>query len=67
MIVLVLLSGQLVTSSKTAVPTVAEQAAAMQLGNAAKNLQTALAELRSAAGKAQASINFMAWQLHFSN
>ncbi|XP_014674038.1 PREDICTED: talin-2-like [Priapulus caudatus] len=46
-------AGQLVVSSKTAVPTVGDQAAAMQLSTAAKNLQVALAELRSAAGKAQ--------------
>uniref|UniRef100_A0A3B3E1L0 Talin 2b n=1 Tax=Oryzias melastigma TaxID=30732 RepID=A0A3B3E1L0_ORYME len=38
--------------SKSAVPTVADQAAAMQLGQCAKNLATCLAELRTATQKA---------------
>uniref|UniRef100_A0A673IBF7 Talin-2 n=1 Tax=Sinocyclocheilus rhinocerous TaxID=307959 RepID=A0A673IBF7_9TELE len=45
-------SGKMVTSSKAAVPTVTDQAAAMQLGQCAKNLATCLAELRTAAQKA---------------
>ncbi|XP_026094992.1 talin-2-like isoform X3 [Carassius auratus] len=43
---------KMVTSSKAAVPTVTDQAAAMQLGQCAKNLATCLAELRTAAQKA---------------
>ncbi|KAA0724275.1 Talin-2 [Triplophysa tibetana] len=43
---------KMVTSAKSAVPTVADQAAAMQLGQCAKNLATCLAELRTAAQKA---------------
>ncbi|XP_056137182.1 talin-2 [Lampris incognitus] len=43
---------KMVTSAKSAVPTVTEQAAAMQLGQCAKNLATCLAELRTAAQKA---------------
>lgn len=38
-------------SAKSAVPTVADQAAAMQLGQCAKNLATCLAELRTATQK----------------
>lgn len=41
----------MVASAKSAVPTVAEQAAAMQLGQCAKNLATSLAELRTATQK----------------
>ncbi len=41
----------MVTSAKAAVPTVTDQAAAMQLGQCAKNLATCLAELRTAAQK----------------
>lgn len=41
----------MVTSAKAAVPTVADQAAAMQLGQCAKNLATCLAELRTATQK----------------
>uniref|UniRef100_A0A8C5E508 Talin-2 n=1 Tax=Gouania willdenowi TaxID=441366 RepID=A0A8C5E508_GOUWI len=37
---------KMVTSAKSSVPTVADQAAAMQLGQCAKNLATCLAELR---------------------
>ncbi|XP_068595910.1 talin-2 [Brachionichthys hirsutus] len=44
--------GKMVTSAKSAVPTVADQAAAMQLGQCAKNLATCLAELRTATQKA---------------
>uniref|UniRef100_A0AAR2IZV6 Talin 2b n=1 Tax=Pygocentrus nattereri TaxID=42514 RepID=A0AAR2IZV6_PYGNA len=43
---------KMVTSAKSAVPTVTDQAAAMQLGQCAKNLATCLAELRTAAQKA---------------
>ncbi|KAJ3593552.1 hypothetical protein NHX12_005886 [Muraenolepis orangiensis] len=43
---------KMVTSSKSSVPTVTDQAAAMQLGQCAKNLATCLAELRTAAQKA---------------
>ncbi|XP_018408306.1 PREDICTED: talin-2 [Nanorana parkeri] len=43
---------KMVASAKAAVPTVADQAAAMQLGQCAKNLATSLAELRTAAQKA---------------
>ncbi|XP_062847949.1 talin-2 [Trichomycterus rosablanca] len=44
--------GKMVTSAKSTVPTVTDQAAAMQLGQCAKNLATCLAELRTAAQKA---------------
>ncbi|XP_045545276.1 talin-2 isoform X1 [Salmo salar] len=44
---------KMVTSAKSSVPTVMDQAAAMQLGQCAKNLATSLAELRTAAQKAQ--------------
>ncbi|XP_062327021.1 talin-2a isoform X1 [Osmerus eperlanus] len=43
---------KMVTSAKSAVPTVTDQAAAMQLGQCAKNLATSLAELRTSAQKA---------------
>ncbi|XP_056272061.1 talin-2-like isoform X2 [Pseudoliparis swirei] len=43
---------KMVTSAKSAVPTVADQAAAMQLGQCVKNLATCLAELRTATLKA---------------
>ncbi|KAG7468234.1 hypothetical protein MATL_G00140820 [Megalops atlanticus] len=43
---------KMVTTAKSAVPTVSDQAAAMQLGQCAKNLATCLAELRTAAQKA---------------
>uniref|UniRef100_A0A8C9Z704 Talin 2 n=1 Tax=Sander lucioperca TaxID=283035 RepID=A0A8C9Z704_SANLU len=43
---------KMVTSAKSAVPTVADQAAGMQLGQCAKNLATCLAELRTATLKA---------------
>ncbi|XP_026189574.1 talin-2 isoform X2 [Mastacembelus armatus] len=43
---------KMVTSAKSSVPTVADQAAAMQLGQCAKNLATCLAELRTSAQKA---------------
>ncbi|XP_069759034.1 talin-2 [Narcine bancroftii] len=44
---------KMVSSAKAAVPTVSEQAAAMQLGQCAKNLATSLAELRTSVQKAQ--------------
>uniref|UniRef100_A0A6I8QRW9 Talin 2 n=1 Tax=Xenopus tropicalis TaxID=8364 RepID=A0A6I8QRW9_XENTR len=43
---------KMVASAKAAVPTVTDQAAAMQLSQCAKNLATSLAELRTAAQKA---------------
>ncbi|KAJ0069938.1 hypothetical protein NL108_017255 [Boleophthalmus pectinirostris] len=45
-------ASRMVASAKSAVPTVADQAAAMQLGQCAKNLATSLAELRTATQKA---------------
>ncbi|KAK7891552.1 hypothetical protein WMY93_023515 [Mugilogobius chulae] len=45
-------ASRMVASAKSAVPTVADQAAAMQLGQCAKNLATCLAELRTATQKA---------------
>ncbi|XP_043934374.1 talin-1 [Protopterus annectens] len=44
---------KMVTAAKAAVPTIADQASAMQLSQCSKNLATALAELRTAAQKAQ--------------
>ncbi|XP_078108062.1 talin-2a [Sander vitreus] len=44
--------GKMVTSAKSSVPTVTDQAAAMQLSQCAKNLATCLAELRTSAQKA---------------
>ncbi|XP_072321618.1 talin-2a isoform X2 [Eucyclogobius newberryi] len=43
---------KMVTSAKSSVPTVTDQAAAMQLGQCAKNLATCLAELRTSGQKA---------------
>uniref|UniRef100_H9GDK3 Talin 2 n=1 Tax=Anolis carolinensis TaxID=28377 RepID=H9GDK3_ANOCA len=43
---------RMVSSAKAAVPTVGDQAAAMQLSQCAKNLATSLAELRTASQKA---------------
>uniref|UniRef100_A0A670KCS5 Talin 2 n=1 Tax=Podarcis muralis TaxID=64176 RepID=A0A670KCS5_PODMU len=43
---------KMVASAKAAVPTVGDQAAAMQLSQCAKNLATSLAELRTASQKA---------------
>ncbi|XP_051578035.1 talin-2-like [Myxocyprinus asiaticus] len=43
---------KMVASAKSSVPTVTDQAAAMQLGQCAKSLATSLAELRTAAQKA---------------
>uniref|UniRef100_A0A8C2Z0Q0 Talin 2a n=1 Tax=Cyclopterus lumpus TaxID=8103 RepID=A0A8C2Z0Q0_CYCLU len=43
---------KMVTSTKSSVPTVTDQAAAMQLGQCAKNLATCLAELRTSVQKA---------------
>lgn len=45
----------MVTSAKSSVPTVTDQAAAMQLGQCAKNLATCLAELRTSAQKVEDS------------
>uniref|UniRef100_A0AAX7STX4 Talin 1 n=1 Tax=Astatotilapia calliptera TaxID=8154 RepID=A0AAX7STX4_ASTCA len=44
---------KMVTASKAAVPTISDQASAMQLSQCAKNLASALAELRTASQKAQ--------------
>lgn len=41
----------MVTASKAAVPTISDQASAMQLSQCAKNLASALAELRTASQK----------------
>uniref|UniRef100_A0A670KCZ0 Talin 2 n=1 Tax=Podarcis muralis TaxID=64176 RepID=A0A670KCZ0_PODMU len=46
------LMDKMVASAKAAVPTVGDQAAAMQLSQCAKNLATSLAELRTASQKA---------------
>ncbi|XP_026996991.1 talin-1 isoform X2 [Tachysurus fulvidraco] len=44
---------KMVTAAKATVPTISDQASAMQLSQSAKNLASALAELRTAAQKAQ--------------
>ncbi|KAM8871446.1 talin-1 isoform 1-T1 [Synchiropus picturatus] len=44
---------KMVTASKATVPTISDQASAMQLSQCAKNLASALAELRTATQKAQ--------------
>uniref|UniRef100_T1J0N6 FERM domain-containing protein n=1 Tax=Strigamia maritima TaxID=126957 RepID=T1J0N6_STRMM len=44
---------KMISASKSAVPTIADQASSLQLNNCSKQLATALAELRSALGKAQ--------------
>ncbi|MGH0179282.1 UNVERIFIED_CONTAM: hypothetical protein FKN15_001239 [Acipenser sinensis] len=44
---------KMVTAAKATAPTISDQASAMQLSQCAKNLATALAELRTAAQKAQ--------------
>ncbi|XP_053502228.1 talin-1 [Ictalurus furcatus] len=44
---------KMVTAAKATVPTISDQATAMQLSQCAKNLANALAELRTAAQKAQ--------------
>lgn len=41
----------MVTASKSTVPTISDQASAMQLSQCAKNLASALAELRTASQK----------------
>uniref|UniRef100_A0A8B9G968 Talin 2 n=1 Tax=Amazona collaria TaxID=241587 RepID=A0A8B9G968_9PSIT len=51
-ILMVLTANFMVASAKAAVPTVTDQAAAMQLSQCAKNLATSLAELRTASQKA---------------
>ncbi|KAM6111541.1 talin-1-like [Phoenicopterus ruber ruber] len=45
--------GKIVAAAKATVPTITDQASAMQLSQCAKNLATALAELRTATQKAQ--------------
>ncbi|KAH0512095.1 Talin-2 [Microtus ochrogaster] len=47
---------KMVSSAKAAVPTVSDQAAAMQLSQCAKNLATSLAELRTASQKAMQTL-----------
>ena len=58
----------MVTSAKSAVPTVTDQAAAMQLGQCAKNLATSLAELRTSAQKVTTNTPSLVmpviWHLH---
>ena len=44
-------SGKMVAAAKAAVPTVGDQAAALQLGNFAKATANALADLRAASAK----------------
>ncbi|ERE74590.1 talin-2-like protein [Cricetulus griseus] len=57
---------KMVSSAKAAVPTVSDQAAAMQLSQCAKNLATSLAELRTASQKASgASSQWLALQAAF--
>lgn len=51
----------MVTSAKSSVPTVKDQAAAMQLGQCAKNLATCLAELRTAAQKVPTHSHAVMW------
>ncbi|KFO52801.1 Talin-1 [Corvus brachyrhynchos] len=46
-------AGKMVAAAKATVPTITDQASAMQLSQCAKNLAAALAELRTAAQKAQ--------------
>ena len=45
-------AGKMVAAAKSTVPTIGDQAAAMQLGNFAKATANAIAELRVAVGKA---------------
>ncbi|KAM6293929.1 LOW QUALITY PROTEIN: talin-1-like [Aegotheles albertisi] len=45
--------GKMVAAAKATIPTITDQASAMQLSQCAKNLAAALAELRTAAQKAQ--------------
>lgn len=56
---------KMVTASKATVPTISDQASAMQLSQCAKNLASALAELRTASQKVVLSILydivFMMW------
>ena len=49
----------MVSSAKAAVPTVSDQAAAMQLSQCAKNLATSLAELRTASQKASGGLTLV--------
>ena len=48
----------MVAAAKAAVPTVGDQAAALQLGNFAKATAGALAELRAASAKVTLSLSF---------
>ena len=45
-------AGKMVATAKAAVPTISDQAAAMQLGNFAKATASAIHELRTAVGRA---------------
>lgn len=60
---------KMVTSAKSSVPTVTDQAAAMQLGQCAKNLATCLAELRTSAQKVLilggTEEIYMQWQVRY--
>lgn len=60
---------KMVSSAKSSVPTVTDQAAAMQLGQCAKNLATSLAELRTAAQKVmdRSTRIFREYKLHMHN
>lgn len=54
---------KMVTASKATVPTISDQASAMQLSQCAKNLASALGELRTAAQKVLLiSIYYVAWR-----
>lgn len=48
---------KMVTASKATVPTISDQASAMQLSQCAKNLASALAELRTASQKVRTQIH----------
>lgn len=54
MCVLIQPGAKMVTASKATVPTITDQASAMQLSQCAKNLAGALAELRTASQKVMA-------------
>lgn len=47
----------MVTAAKATVPTISDQASAMQLSQCAKNLASALAELRTASQKVMLSVD----------
>lgn len=49
---------KMVTAAKATVPTISDQASAMQLSQCAKNLASALAELRTASQKVRLCLAF---------